>query len=190
LADRLSDLATIEIADGRYEVAEHELDRALDVNLRARSPDHLNQAIYLLNRSEARLGRGACEPALEDIAESRRIYAARLGPDTSDIGILETRAAMAERALGRTAEAMASIQRAERIAAMSSDTPPNEIAAMRFTHAELLVDAKGDRAHAVDLARQARAYYTTAKTEQKTRTDRESLAKIEQWLTVNAPDGR
>jgi tetratricopeptide (TPR) repeat protein len=190
LADRLSDLATIEIADGRYDVAERELDRALAVNLRARGPDHLNQAIYLLNRSEARLGRGAYEPALEDIAESRRIYAARLGPDTSDIGILETRAAMAERALGRTAEAMASIQRAERIAAISSDTPPNEIAAMRFTYAELLMDAKGDRAHAVDLARQARTYYTTEKAEQKTRTDRESLAKIEQWLAVNAPSRR
>jgi hypothetical protein len=85
---------------------------------------------------------------------------------------------------------MASIQRAERIAAISSDTPPNEIAAMRFTYAELLMDAKGDRAHAVDLARQARTYYTTEKAEQKTRTDRESLAKIEQWLAVNAPSRR
>jgi hypothetical protein len=58
---------------------------------------------------------------------------------------------------------------------------------MRFTHAELLVDAKGDRRRALDLARQARAYYVTEKAEQKTRSDRESLAKIDDWLAANQP---
>lgn len=190
VADRLSDIATIEIADGHYDVAERELDRALEVNKRARGPDHLNEAIYLLNRSEALFGRGAYEAALSDIAESRRIYEARLGPDTADIAILETRAAMCERALGRTPQAMASILSAERIAAASSDTQPNQLAEMRFTHAELLVDAQGDRARALDLARQARAYYVSEKTEQKTRADRESLTKIDDWLAVNAPSAR
>ena len=177
VADDLTSLATIEIADAHYDVARRELDRAIAIDATIRGAKHVNTAIYLLDRAQANHMLGACDAAIADAERAGGLYTEEQGADFGDLIITETIAADCHRVLGHPREAVAAIEHAERIAAKTSEGEPDALAEMRFVHAQIL--GAPDLRRAVALANEARAYYLA---HAKTRNDRAWLAAIDAWL--------
>jgi tetratricopeptide (TPR) repeat protein len=182
IADRLSDLAAIEFADARFDVAAEQLDRAVAINESARSPDHINVAINLLNRSETHRFNGHCDLALVDYDRSRTIFVNRLGADATDLLAIETGAAECLRRTGRLEEGLLAIARAERLAGGGEAAPAN-VAEMRFVHAKLLADRGDPTTAAIELARKAADYYAKGR---QTPVERIVRAEIDAWLAQHA----
>ncbi len=178
IADRLSDLSAIEFADARFDVAAALLDRAVVINEIARSPDHINVGINLMNRSGTLRLLGRCPEALVDYDRSRAIFITRLGADAIDLVAIDTGTAECLRRVGRPAEGIVLVERAEHLAA-SGEAAPANVAEMRFVHAKLMADLGQPTPPAVDLARKALEYY--AKPDQ-TPIDRITHAELDAWL--------
>ena len=180
VADNLTTLAVVELADGRYDVATRLLGRALAIDATLLGPSRFNTAIYLLDRAQALRMAGACEAAIADAQRAEQIYTELEGKDFVDIVITETIIADCNGHVGRRPAALAAMDHAERIAAASTELTAEGTAELRFARAQLLSD--GERRRAVTLARQAREYYAP---HAKTEYDRRRLRDIDAWLETH-----
>ncbi len=175
VADRLSDLAAVEINDAHYDVGVSDLDRSIAIN--EAIPDGRQQsiAVCLLNRAQALRRMTKCDLALADTARAATLYGQEHGADTEDMVTIETIAADCHRILGHAAEATSAIERAEKIAAASPDTRIGALIEMRFAHAQILgfADPRG-----AALAKQARDDGGAPTTPDEER----EYAEMDEWL--------
>lgn len=166
-------------AGDELEAARAEYQRAA-VEARTELGDsHPGHAFVLLNEGTVASWLGDHDAALASCRQGRRISE----PLESGGGAETARALVCEAAalvgLGRPAEAMPLLQRAEELSA-KHEAWPEFRARRQFVHAEALWETGGDLARARALAREALAFYRASP-----ETPASVLARMEAWLAAH-----
>jgi eukaryotic-like serine/threonine-protein kinase len=143
---------------GRLEEAAATYQRAIAAHDRIYGPDHIDSAAARMSLAAVAGRTGEYEVVIGSTRQALRAIERSLGSDHPWIGFGLTNIGTAQKNLGRSKEAVATLERA---LLLLEDQPANstELASCKLALAEALVEAGGDESRAVELAKSALAVF-------------------------------
>jgi len=166
----------IEAALGRLAEARAAETRALAIAEKTTGPDGVAAADVRAALADLALQSGRGGEALDGHRRALATREKRLGPSHPAVAAALAGIGQSLLALAQAAEAVESLERAVAIRERV-EGDPHDLAAARFLLARALWDARGDRARAVGLARDARAQYAA-----EGDRARSEIAEVDRWL--------